>query len=176
MQKSKWRDKIIALARHRFAVPWLCVVSFTESIAQPIPPDLMLAPMSAAQPKKWIYFATWCTIASALGGVGGWLLGYYAFDAISPWLERIPGWIDAYPKVATQLQTWGAVFVFISGFSPLPYKFFTFTAGALMVPLPLFIIASLVGRGLRFYLVAWFTQRAAGLLSSTKTKTTSPLD
>ena len=156
----KWRERIVRLARHRFAVFWLFLVSASESVFQPIPPDLMLMPMSAASPRRWAYYATWCTIASTVGGVCGWLLGYFLFELMEPLLVNLPGWTTGYPKVAEQLQKWGAWVVFLSGFTPLPYKFFTVSAGVLAINLPAFILASFVGRGLRFFLVAWTAQRA----------------
>lgn len=160
-QEKQFRRKVVALASHRFALAWLSVISFTESIFQPIPPDLMLAPMSMARPRRWVYYATWCTVASAAGGVGGWLVGYFVFELIEPWMMAIPGWEEGYPRVLHHLQRWGVWFVFLSGFTPLPYKIFTVSAGVLAIPLPGFVLASLVGRGLRFYLVAWTSQRTA---------------
>lgn len=161
------------LAGHRLAVMWLFIVSFTESIFQPIPPDLMLAPMSAANPRRWLHYATWCTVASACGGVGGWLLGYFIFELVEPLLSQIPGWEVGYPRVTESLQRWGAWFVFLSGFTPLPYKFFTVSAGVLSIDLVAFIVASLVGRGMRFFLVAWTMQRTSVWVSGSSTFSTS---
>jgi membrane protein YqaA with SNARE-associated domain len=155
-----WRMAVADLASHRLAVLWLFIVSATESVFQPIPPDLMLMPMSMTQPRRWVYYAAWCTLASAVGGVCGWLIGYFLFELMEPVLINIPGWTTSYPQVAEQLRRWGAWVVFLSGFTPLPYKFFTVSAGVLAVNLPAFILASVVGRGLRFFLVSWMGSRA----------------
>lgn len=156
---------VVRLAGHRFAVAWLFVVSATESIFQPIPPDLMLMPMSATHPRRWAYYATWCTVASTVGGVGGWFIGYFMFELMEPWLMNIPGWTTSFPSMLEQLRKWGVWVVFLAGFSPIPYKFCTISSGVLAINLPAFILASTVGRGIRFFLVAWLSKRTARLVT-----------
>lgn len=134
--------------------PWyLGGLSFAESSFFPIPPDVMLAPMSMAQPRRAMWFATLTTITSVLGGIFGYLIGAFAFEMVEPLLQssRYAG-----PFTAAQewFERWGFLAIFAAGFSPIPYKVFTITAGMLGMAFLPFVLASLVGRGLRFYLVS----------------------
>ncbi len=140
-------------ARHRRA-PWLLGgVSFAESSFFPIPPDVMLAPMSLASPSRAWHFALITTLASVAGGLFGYLIGHYAFDAIEPWLRASSYW-SSYEQATEWFDKWGFWAIFIAGFSPIPYKVFTIAAGALSMALLPFTLASLIGRGLRFFMVA----------------------
>lgn len=150
---QKLYDKTLNLAKHRHAVKYLCAVSFAESSFFPIPPDVMLAPMALSQPDKALRFALWTTIASVLGGIFGYCIGYFLFGSISPWLQTTHYW-QSYLTAEAWFSEWGFWAVFIAGFSPIPYKVFTIAAGTLhMVFLP-FVAASFIGRGGRFFLVA----------------------
>ena len=140
-------------ARHPKAPWYLAGMSFAESSFFPVPPDVMLAPMSLANPSRAWYFALLTTLTSVAGGVFGYLIGYFAIDAILPWLQGSSYW-PAYQTAVDWFARWGFWAVFIAGFSPIPYKVFTIAAGALSMALLPFILASLVGRGLRFFLVA----------------------
>ena len=134
--------------------PWyLAGLSFAESSFFPIPPDVMLAPMSLAQPKRAWNFAFITTVASVLGGLLGYAIGYFAFESIEPWLRDSHYW-DGYLKARAWFDDWGFWAVFVAGFSPIPYKVFTIAAGSLAMALGPFVLASLIGRGARFYLVA----------------------
>ncbi len=134
--------------------PWyLAALSFSESSFFPIPPDVMLAPMSLANPPKAWRYALITTIASALGGLFGYFIGMTAFESIQPHLQASHYW-DAFQTAETWFKEWGVWAIFIAGFSPVPYKIFTIAAGALAMPLLPFAIASLIGRGSRFYMVA----------------------
>jgi len=146
-------DRTLKWSQHRRAPGILTALSFAESSFFPIPPDVMLIPMSLTQPKRAWYFATITTVASVLGGVLGYLIGMFAFDLIQPALEQI-GYMDKIRVVQTWFEEWGFWTVFIAGFTPIPYKLFTITAGfSAMAVLP-FVIASFIGRGARFFLVA----------------------
>ncbi len=140
-------------ARHRHAQRYLAGLSFAESSFFPIPPDVMLAPMSLANPARAIWFATLTTIASVLGGLLGYLIGLFAFDMIEPLLHSA-GYYPKYLQAKAWFDEWGFWAVFLAGFSPIPYKVFTITAGVISMALAPFIIASLIGRGGRFFLVA----------------------
>lgn len=134
--------------------PWyLGGLSFAESSFFPIPPDVMLAPMTLARPRAWFRLATITTVASVAGGVLGWLIGYFAIGAAEPVIERA-GYMDGYERASDWFSEWGFWAVLLAGFSPIPYKVFTVAAGAMGLNLPLFILGSLLGRGGRFYLVA----------------------
>ena len=146
-------DKALQWAKHRHASKYLFALSFAESSFFPVPPDVMLAPMALAQPSRALRFALLTTIASVLGGVFGYLIGYFAFDTIAPWLQETRYW-DKYMLARDWFDEWGFWAIFIAGFSPIPYKVFTIAAGALSMMFLPFVAASLVGRGLRFFLVA----------------------
>ena len=154
-------------ARHRHAPWFLCGLSFAESSFFPIPPDVMLAPMSLANPKRALWFALITTLASAAGGLLGYLIGSYAFEMIEPWLRSSSYW-SSYSTAVSWFKEWGFWAVFVAGFSPIPYKVFTIAAGALSMALLPFTLASLVGRGMRFFMVAglmaWGGQRMEAML------------
>jgi membrane protein YqaA with SNARE-associated domain len=114
----------------------------------------MLAPMSLAAPHKAMYFATLTLIASVIGGIVGYLLGAFLFDYIQPLLIDW-GYQTAYETVTLWFDRWGFWAVLVAGFSPVPYKIFTISAGVLSLAFIPFVLASLIGRGSRFFLVAW---------------------
>lgn len=143
--------KVLAWAGHRHASRYLAGMSFAESSFFPIPVDVMLAPMVLAKPGKWIRFAAIATLFSVLGGVAGYFIGLFALELIQPWLD---GHGEQYETIKNWFAEYGIWIVFMAGFSPLPYKLFTVTAGALAMPLLPFVLTSLVGRGARFFLVA----------------------
>ena len=140
-------------AGHPRAPTILSALSFAESSFFPIPPDVMLAPMALRVPARAFWFAFLTTLFSVLGGVAGYAIGYFAFDLISDWLQTTSYW-DSYLRARTWFEDWGVWIIFIAGFSPVPYKLFTITAGVMVQPLLPFVLASFVGRGARFYLVA----------------------
>lgn len=140
-------------ARHRHAPWYLGGLSFAESSFFPIPPDTMLAPMSLANPQRAWWYAFLTTITSVAGGLFGYLIGVLAFDAIEPWLRDSRYW-EAYQTAVQWFGDWGIWAVLIAGFSPIPYKVFTIAAGALSMAVLPFTLASIVGRGARFFLVA----------------------
>lgn len=146
-------DRVMSWAVHPSAPRYLAALSFAESSFFPIPPDVMLGPMAAAEPRKGMRFALITTIASVVGGVFGYLIGLLAFDAVAPLLQETAYW----PKFIIAQEwfaRWGVWVVFVAGFSPIPYKLFTISAGVLALAFVPFVLASLVGRGARFFLVA----------------------
>jgi membrane protein YqaA with SNARE-associated domain len=146
-------ESMLLWAQHRHAVKYLFILSFAESSFFPLPPDVMLAPMSLSQPKRALFFALLTTVASVLGGVLGYMIGLYAIDWVMPWLQNsVYG--ASFIRVQSWFEQWGVWAVFLAGFSPIPYKVFTIASGAFgLVFLP-FVIASILGRGARFFLVA----------------------
>ncbi|MCK4494239.1 MAG: DedA family protein [Methylococcales bacterium] len=150
---QKFYDKALAWSKHRHASKYLCALSFAESSFFPIPPDVMLAPMALSQPNKAFHFALLTTIASVLGGILGYAIGFFLFDSIEVWLQSTHYW-SKYLQAEKWFADWGFWAVFIAGFSPIPYKVFTIAAGALQMFFLPFIAASLVGRGARFFMVA----------------------
>lgn len=147
--------KVILFSRKDSAPWYLSILSFLESFILPFPPpDLMLAPMSLAAPHRALYFATLTLIASVIGGIVGYLLGAFLFDYIQPYLIDW-GYQTVYEKATLWFDRWGFWAVLVAGFSPVPYKVFTISAGALGLAFIPFVLASLVGRGSRFFMVAW---------------------
>ncbi|MEY8214188.1 MAG: YqaA family protein [Colwellia sp.] len=141
-------------AEHKFAPIILSVLTFAESVFFPIPPDVLLAPMVLAKPKKAWQFASLTTISSIVGGMVGYLLGYMMFE---PWIQPLItefGYQQRFDTAMAWFSEWGVWVVFIAGFSPIPYKLFTVSAGFLQMAFLPFLVASAVGRGMRFFLVA----------------------
>jgi membrane protein YqaA with SNARE-associated domain len=146
-------DRVLRWSAHRHAERYLAGLSFAESSFFPIPPDVMLAPMALARPDRGWRFASVTTVASVLGGLAGYAIGWLALDLIEPLLKSLGYW-ESYARSTAWFETWGFIAVLAAGFSPIPYKVFTIAAGALHMLLPAFFIASLIGRGGRFFLVA----------------------
>ena len=147
-------DKALQWSAHPKAVRYLAIISFLESVIFPIPVDVMLAPMCLAKPHRAWSLAAITSLASVIGGVFGFLLGYFAFDlVVAPAIEML-GYQDRYEQAVNWFQEYGFWVVFIAGFSPIPYKVFTVSAGALHMAILPFILASAVGRSARFFLVA----------------------
>jgi membrane protein YqaA with SNARE-associated domain len=147
-------EACLKLARHKHAEKYLAGLSCAESTFFPIPPDVMLAPMVLSQPEKAWRFAWVTTIASVIGGIIGYGLGFYAFESfIQPLIEQW-GYADKLLHAEQWFTQYGVWVVFLAGFSPIPYKVFTISAGALAMAFLPFVLASAVGRGARFFLVA----------------------
>lgn len=140
-------------SRHPRAPWYLGGLSFAESSFFLIPPDVMLAPMSLARPDKAWRYAALTTVMSVLGGVFGYLIGMFFFDLVEPFLHQWHLW-DKFLLAKEKFAEYGFWFIFVAGFSPIPYKVFTIGAGVLNMALLPFILASVIGRGARFYLVA----------------------
>ena len=151
-------DRVIAWAKHPRAPWFLGGMSFAESSFFPIPPDVLLTPMCIARPEEGWRLALLTTIMSVCGGLFGYLLGAVFFEMLTPWFERM-GYAPAMEKARAWFTEWGFWAVFLAGFSPIPYKAFTVTAGAMGMPLIPFVLASVFGRGGRFFLVAWLMAR-----------------
>jgi membrane protein YqaA with SNARE-associated domain len=146
-------DRVLAWSKHRHAERYLMALSFAESSFFPIPPDVMLAPMTLARPERGWRLAALTTLTSVIGGVAGYLIGWFAFDMIEPALVELD-YMPAYETATLWFDRWGFWAVLVAGFSPVPYKVFTIAAGALQMFMPGFVLASLLGRGGRFFLVA----------------------
>ncbi len=145
-------EKVMSWAKHSHAEYYLSGLSFAESSFFPIPPDVMLMPMALATPNRAWFFALITTLASVLGGILGYMIGMFAYELVQPLLEG--QWSEYYHITQKWFNEWGFWAIFIAGFSPIPYKVFTITAGILSMSFIPFIIASGIGRGGRFFLVA----------------------
>jgi len=150
---SSLYDRVLKWAAHPHAERYLVALSFAESSFFPIPPDVLLAPMTLANPARGWRLALLTTIASVIGGLAGYAIGWLALGSIEPLLMSMGYW-DGYLRATEWFLAWGFLAVLVAGFSPIPYKVFTIAAGALHLLLPVFVLASLIGRGGRFFLVA----------------------
>ena len=134
-------------------------ISFIESIIFPIPVDPFLAGLTLAVPKKALKFALFCTIGSVVGGVVGWFLGYFIGPSIENILLNIPWFTDAkFNAVKSAYNENGMLIIFLGAFTPLPYKIITITSGMAGINIIGFILMSLVGRGIRFFIIAYITK------------------
>lgn len=146
-------ERVMRWSRHRHAEWYLGAMSFAESSFFPIPVDVMLAPMCMAAPERCWRFALNASLLSVAGGIAGYAIGFLAFEAIEPWLRTSHYW-GAYETARVWFDTYGFWTIFVAGFSPIPYKVFTIAAGVAALNFPAFVLASVIGRGARFFLVA----------------------
>lgn len=146
-------DRVIDWSAHRRAPAILSGLSFAESSFFPIPPDVMLAPMCVARMDRAWWFATLCTLSSVAGGMLGYLIGRLAFGLIEPWLMS-SSYADVFTAAVESFKQYGAIYILLAGFTPIPYKIFTISAGVVGMPILPFILGSFAGRGARFFLVA----------------------
>ena len=146
-------DKCLRWARHRHAVYYLSGMSIAESVFFPIPVDVMLAPMALANKQKAWFYAMICTLTSVIGGLLGYWLGAEMFDLVEPAIASM-GYTERFETIKTWMNDYGWVVVFVAGFSPIPYKLFTISAGLIGMALLPFMVASIIGRASRFYLVS----------------------
>lgn len=147
-------DWTLEKAAHRHAVWWLTGVSFAESSVFPIPPDVLLLPMGFARRERVVAFAAVCTVASVLGGLFGYLIGALLFDTLGQPILALYGYEEAFSRFAGQYNDYGAWIVFIAGLTPIPYKVVTIASGATGLSLPVFLVASVLARSLRFFVLA----------------------
>jgi membrane protein YqaA with SNARE-associated domain len=143
-------DWIMKLAASRHALPAMAAVSFVESSFFPIPPDAMLVPMVLAKPARAWRIAAVCTVASVLGGLLGYAIGYYAYEALGSIVVG-PEDYEAYRAAYAEYGLW---VILVKGLTPIPYKLVTIASGAAQFDLTVFVLASIVTRGVRFFLVA----------------------
>ena len=140
-------------AAHPYAVGWLAFFSFIESSFFPIPPHPLLGLMCLAEPKKAIRFAAICTLASVAGGLFGYGIGYFLYDAVGAWVIGLLGLTESFPVAACYIREQGAMAVFFAAGTPVPFKLMTITAGFIEMNLATFTLAALAGRSLIFMLV-----------------------
>jgi membrane protein YqaA with SNARE-associated domain len=147
-------DWCLDAADKPYALWILAAVAFAESSFFPVPPDIMLAPMSLAQPKRAWLFAAVCTVASVLGGVLGYAIGALLYDSVGHWLIALYGMGDKVEAFRESYNQWGAAIILLKGLTPIPYKLVTITSGFAGYNLPLFILFSIITRGGRFFAAA----------------------
>ena len=151
---SRLYELVLTWAAHPRATRYLAALSFAESSFFPIPPDVMLAPMVLAQRQRAWMLAAVTTLWSVLGGIAGYLIGMFLFNVVATPVINFYEAEVAFEVVRAKFQAHGVWIVFLAGFTPIPYKLFTISAGLASMSLLPFVAASLVGRGARFFLVA----------------------
>ena len=152
-------DWCIGAADKPYALWILAAVAFAESSFFPVPPDIMLLPMSVAQPKRAWLFAAVCTAASVVGGVLGYAIGALLYDSVGHWLITLYGLGDKVETFRASYAEWGSLIILLKGLTPIPYKLVTITSGFAGYNIWLFILFSIITRGGRFFIAAVLLNR-----------------
>ncbi len=159
-------DWVLHWAQTRWGMAALFVLAFAESSFFPIPPDVLLIACCLAAPRKSFRYALVCTAGSVLGAVGGYALGYFLwlnpageFTPLAAWFFEHLFSEESYRSVQQMYNQYNFWVVFTAGFTPIPYKLITITAGVFSIHFWMFILASVVSRGLRFFLIGWLIRR-----------------
>ena len=152
-------DWCIAAADKPYALWIMAAVSFAESSFFPIPPDVMLLPMSLARPQRAWFFAAVCTVSSVAGGMLGYAIGALLYDSVGLWLMHIYNLTDKVETFRQSYAEWGAVIILLKGLTPIPYKLVTITSGFAGYNIWLFVLCSIVARGGRFFVLAVLLNR-----------------
>jgi membrane protein YqaA with SNARE-associated domain len=147
-------DWVLALGASKHAPKALGAISFAESSFFPMPPDVMLIPMVLAKREKAWWFALICTVASVLGGLLGYYIGAALLETLAKPILEFYGYWHKFEDFQLAFNEWGLLIVFVFGLTPFPYKVITIASGATGLNLPIFILSSIVARGLRFFIVA----------------------
>jgi membrane protein YqaA with SNARE-associated domain len=157
-------DWCVAAADKPHALWVLGAVSFAESSFFPVPPDIMLLPMSLARPKRAWLFATLCTATSVAGGVLGYAIGAMLYDSVGHWLINLYGLGDKVEAFRAGYAEWGAWIILLKGLTPIPYKLVTITSGFAGYNIWLFVMCSIIARGGRFFAVAVLLNRYGDMI------------
>jgi len=147
-------------AAHKPHAMWtLGAISFAESSFFPVPPDIMLIPMSLARPQRAYVMALWCTVASVFGGLVGYAIGALLYDSIGLWLINLYGYANKVDAFRAAYAEWGAWIILLKGLTPIPYKVVTITSGFAAYNIWLFVLFSVITRGARFFILAFLLHR-----------------
>ena len=152
-------DIMLNLSAKDNAILFLFIVAFIESSFFPIPPDIMLIPMILATPNKAWRIATTATVASVLGGYLGYSIGIFAFDLIAKPILEFYSAMEQFHEFENYYHKYGAWIVFGAGITPFPYKIITIASGVVHLDPIVFGVASVLARGMRFFLVAWLLKK-----------------
>jgi membrane protein YqaA with SNARE-associated domain len=147
-------DRVLRLAASPFAPLWLAAIAFAESSFFPIPPDVLLVPMALARPDRAFRYAAICTVASVVGGVAGYVIGYALFNVVAQPLLHFYHYEDAYTAFQERFREYSVYIILIKGLTPIPYKIVAIAAGAARVDILVFVALSILTRGVRFFLIA----------------------
>lgn len=163
-------DKVLHWSKHPHAERYLAGVSFAEASFFPVPTILMMAPMALAKPDRAWWLALLTTLFSVAGGVAGYFIGAYLFDAVGQPIIEFYHATERFAQLKLWFSEYGALLLFIAGVSPIPYKLFTISAGVLNMALLPFILASLLGRGVQYFVVAAIVRFGGAQLESSLRK------
>lgn len=152
-------DWTLRLAQHRHADRYMATVSFAESSFFPIPPDVMLVPMMLARREQAYRIALICTIASVLGGIVGYGIGYFLYESVGLWLIKAYGMADRIQDFQTWYAKYGAALILAKGLTPIPFKLVTIASGLAKFNFGIFLVTAAITRALRFYLIAFLITR-----------------
>jgi len=152
-------DWCIGAAHKPHAMWMLGAIAFAESSFFPVPPDVMLIPMSLARPQRAYVMALWCTVASVSGGLLGYAIGALLYDSVGAWLIHLYGYGNKVEAFRAAYAQWGAWIILLKGLTPIPYKIVTITSGFANYNLGLFIVFSIIARGTRFFVLAFLLHR-----------------
>lgn len=170
-------NKIIGKSAKPGAEYLLGIIAFCESSFFPIPPDLVLIPMVLSRPKKWIRIGIIATFFSVLGGVFGYFIGIFLWEFIGEPIIHFYKLSDEFLIFQNNYNSKGAIIVFLAGISPIPYKLITIASGGLGLNIYIFILASVLSRGFRFFIIAiiisLFGEKAKIFLEKNLTLTSS---
>jgi membrane protein YqaA with SNARE-associated domain len=147
-------DWVLSWANSKWSHVALALNSFSESIFFPVPPDVLLMALCLGKPKRALYFATITSIFSVLGGIGGYILGKFFWEVTKDFFLKYVFSVETFMKVSELYNQNAFIAVFTAGFTPIPYKVFTISAGVFSINFPIFIIASLISRSARFFIVS----------------------
>ncbi len=154
-------DWVLHWAYTPYAIPALVILSFAESSFFPIPPDVLLIALCIGNVRKGYVFAAWCSVASVLGGIAGYGIGRFLWnlDYVSGFFLNYVFSQATFDRVGELYKEYDFWIVFVAAFTPIPYKVITSTAGVVATNFPMFVLASVIGRSARFFLVAWLFRR-----------------
>ncbi|HEV2866814.1 MAG TPA: YqaA family protein [Allosphingosinicella sp.] len=152
-------DWTLRLAAHRHALRWMAVIAFCESSFFPIPPDAMVVPMVLARRDQAYRIAAVCTLASVLGGMLGYAIGYFLWDNVGQPLAHFYGMTEGVEGFRQKFDEWGAAIILIKGLTPIPFKVVTIASGFAHFNFPLFVLCAAITRAARFFAIAWLLKR-----------------
>jgi membrane protein YqaA with SNARE-associated domain len=152
-------DWTLRLAHHRHAVRSMAAVSFAESSFFPIPPDVVLVPVVLANRDRAYWIATVCTVASVLGGMVGYLIGYALYDTVGQLLIHLYHMEDKLEDLRLLYDQWGAAVILVKGLTPIPFKLVTIASGFFAFNFPLFVLLATITRAFRFFLIAFLLKK-----------------
>ena len=159
-------DWVLGWSESKWGEAALFVLAFSESSFFPIPPDVLLIALCLGNPRRSLRYAAICTVGSVTGALGGYAVGYFLWQTAAGEYTGLAQWgyahlfsMDKFLEVQQGFEKYNFWAIFTAGFTPIPYKLFTIAAGVFHINIPMFILASIVSRGLRFFLIAWLIKK-----------------